>query len=603
MKNKILFLPLFLLLPLALIWNVAFATPKVLGISEITPTPLPTFIPTLSNGAQDANNPEDVLSPTVITAPPQGCVTGSRTDTCSFYVQQDTDDGGSTANYPDPSTCDRYWPYRNEIYFGYCSDSGIRFPGVSWINTGKEILSSFIEFTADGPYTVQMNATIHGEASLNPAPYDFTTGNDVVSRTTLPQVVDWQVPWGTTTYNMGDTWALGDIRRTPDLTSILTAIQAQSGWTMGNPVSFIFKPNDSTLNHRRVIAYERASTDYRWTEEHLVVRLGTVPNHSISYYWQSAVFDNTSPTSYSLDKIALEAAGQKAAENNQPVFVILDFGPPRVSATSPGTTTYTSLKPITITDIAAGAKVFIDGFWRAAKGKKNASLYLAIGTNNTGDLFCPEKSQYFAPHGTAWGNMVKDVGAYITTSHYQTKVQVAGANDIESWADWTVDCSGTPISIASVDHTVTWAQAFASAAPTYKMFNFGSVDGNTAGGLGTTQWGADAIWLLSWGITNAFPFPEIYYDEHASQWHTIARYSAICTNCMPEQSGIRNMKFFGTLSMYCNEPASLPPKQGWRALYRDLAVDVNTDVDLESNPQVFLYSSDINYENSPICTP
>ncbi|RMG92794.1 MAG: hypothetical protein D6706_16185 [Chloroflexi bacterium] len=99
----------------------------------------------------------------------------------------------------------------------------------------------------DGTYTVPVAVTFYGEASGNAPP--FSSSNRPDNRALTIASADWSVT---------DTWILGDIRNSPDLTTLIQEIVNRSDWNNGNALAIIMADAGSTANqHRRVIGYDR----------------------------------------------------------------------------------------------------------------------------------------------------------------------------------------------------------------------------------------------------------------------------------------------------------------------------------------------------------
>jgi hypothetical protein len=556
-----------------------------------------------------------LLGPTPYVPPAQGCdaATGVGADykTCAFYVAINEDDAG---NKPECNNYGISWP---EIYLGRCNSggsivSGFRFQNVT-LPTNLSILASYIEFTVDGPYGANnITANIYGQASLVPNSFTGTSSSDIIVRPTVQPTATWRIPSTNTIYNMGDSWELGETRRTPDVTRILTAIMSQPGWQSNNPVAFLFKNMDLDLNSansRRVLAKERIG----FNPARLVVRVGQIPRASVSWYIQRAQYTKrTNKTTFDLD--ALKAKARIEAQKNQPVLVILNFGAPLYNSTTIGTKLTSTEIPVSISEIQGAVQIYLNEFYFYASQTQysQASLTLGVGTNNSGDLFCLTNSRN---HGVVWGDMIDYLNTYVSAQGYASKINVVGAIDIETWAPLPDGsdpyrqlrkCGNQFLPEAPPESALNWAQGYSDATE-YRYYNFGEFN-NAASGTGLNSWGADLFWELSWGIPEAYPFPEMYRTdgELATTWQQLARYSAICrgpssqTQCQPEVRAAnpnwtkgRFMKFDAVLTQYtANEcPTNTNrPEQGWQQLYGALATDFNTD------GYFIPYSSDINFD-------
>lgn len=555
------------------------------------------------------------LGPTPPPLPIQGCNTatgiGSDFKTCAFYVTINEDDAGTKPE------CNNYAISWSEVYFGTCNSgttsivSGFRFQNVS-LPPNLSLLASYMEFTIDGPYGANnITANIYRQASLAPNSFTGTSPADITGRPTVQPTATWNITSTNSIYNMGDPWALGETRRTPDTTSILTAIMNQNGWQSNNPVVFLFKNMTSApTSSRRITAKERLG----YSPARLVVRVGQIPRPSVSYYWQS-VHGCSPKKGCTPDNNILAEKARKEAQRNQPVLVILDFGNPKVNSAQMGTTIINRPdKHVSIAKIEIAVKRYISVFMK--NDLTNSKLWLGVGTNNAGDLMCANLG-YGTSHGTQWAAMINRLNDWVTQQNYNTaanpdKIKISGASDIETWtgrpdSPSILKCGAQTIPIAPPSEALNWAQAY-SAMTNYSYINFGNYS-DDAQGLGLNQWGADLTWELSWGIPEAYPLPEIYTPTGtlSAKWQTLARYSAICTGsprCQPEIRADdpnwrlikgRTMQFLGSLTNYGEQNCSInanSPNQGWLQLYRHLVVDLYTDNDFPA------YSSDITYEDS-----
>jgi hypothetical protein len=557
-----------------------------------------------TNWSVQASN---LLGPTPYVPPAQGCnsATGIGTDykTCAFYVTINEDDAG---NKPEcnSTSYSAGWP---EIYFGRCNNgadsivSGFRFQNVSVpIPSNQKVLASYIELTVDGTYGPNtITSNIYGQASTSPNSFNDSI-TDLLTRPTVQPTALWSVPSTNTANNMGDLWSLGDTRRTPDVTSILTAILGPTGWQNNNSIALLFKTmTASPTSSRRVLAKERVG----FNPARLVVRVGEIPRPSVSYYWESATYNKqTNSTTFDAAKLTQKAIVE--AQRNRPVLVILDFGNPYVTSTKIGTRLLNQTKAIaSTTELLGAAQTYISAFVANAQG--NSQLWLGVGTNNAGDALC--STQTASDHGAAWASMMEQLQNWVIQQNYNAvdpnKIKVSAANDIETWKGYRLKCVNQLRDPAPAANALAWAYSYAQHTE-ISYINYGTVEGNTANASDwQTVWEGDTVWELSWGIPEAYPLPEIYIPSgaNAADWQKIARMSVICTGCLPETRDAdpswakgRDMQFLGALTNYgqreCSTGAN-SPNQGWLQLYRNLAVDLNTDF-------FPIYSSDITFELS-----
>jgi PKD repeat protein len=175
-------------------------------------------------------------------------ITSTHLLTKTFALVQGSDDAG-----PDDS-CD-YSTGHNEIYFGQCSDeqemtSGFRFENVA-IPWHSRILAAYLEFTVDGTYGNDLSLQLFGEDTANAQ--TFSTGSPPASRPLTKAFVVWPIP-------SSDVWAMGLMRRTPNLSAIIQELVDRDDWSSGNSLAVIGSnagATDPPGAHRRVFAYER----------------------------------------------------------------------------------------------------------------------------------------------------------------------------------------------------------------------------------------------------------------------------------------------------------------------------------------------------------
>lgn len=162
-----------------------------------------------------------------------------------------SDDAGTN-----PSNPCYFSPTDNEVYLGACFNggnitSGFRFQNLP-IPQAAHIQSAYIVFTVDGPYMDSISVLIDGELSTNAATYSQSDQPTDPSRQLTGSPVRWDIT---------DTWNLGEIRNTPDLSTVIQSIVNQTSWVNGNNALSIIIKNNSSTSVRRVIAYERARLD------------------------------------------------------------------------------------------------------------------------------------------------------------------------------------------------------------------------------------------------------------------------------------------------------------------------------------------------------
>lgn len=199
--------------------------------------------------------------------PQSGCENG----TCTFFIEQGSDDAGTWPVSGCPDTADN-----REIYFGRCAGeditSGFRFVGVD-IPPRATIESAYLTFTTDGYYELPLKLEINAEASGNAATFSDASWPYQRPKTAAASASPWII-------SDQDIWNLGWTAQTPDLSVVLQEVVDRVDWTIGNALALLVtnvgdlpNPND----HRRVLAFERAMPDLSYTPATLVVQFSPPP--------------------------------------------------------------------------------------------------------------------------------------------------------------------------------------------------------------------------------------------------------------------------------------------------------------------------------------
>ena len=178
-------------------------------------------------------------------------------------ISQGSDDGGTN-----PGDC-VFSNTDNEVYLGACFNggditSGFRFQNVQ-IPRNANIESAYVRFTVDGEYTTPIHVQIDAEASGNPLTYSASSPPS--NRLTTGNLIAW---------NITESWSLGEMRDTPDLSGLIHSIVVRPDWNSGQPISIIIQNAGSNV-HRRVIGFERVSFDSGLSTAQLVITYNTNP--------------------------------------------------------------------------------------------------------------------------------------------------------------------------------------------------------------------------------------------------------------------------------------------------------------------------------------
>lgn len=283
--------------------------------------------------------------------------------------------------------------------------------------------------------------------------------------------------------------------------------------------------------------------------------------------------------------------------------VVLDFGQPTYTSTAAisGTFLFNNAFAST-TDISLAAKSFTDGFWDCTP-PNGPFLTLVVGTNNYIDTpntrFESSRSRTnglddipseWAGHGTAWGNMMNNIEAYVQNQPYTAQIQVEGGSDMEVNA-----FNNNPT------NTRAWASAYGNTPNNgWSYQNYGDASGCPTSGTTTATpgncdnaWTQDDVYDVSWNEIAAFPLPEIYsagsssepYGGDADEWQQVSRYAYNKDTVSMYISGAATQYQACADSVTPTQPNPCPgtdntPSVGWTQLYKALNSDSNTAQDL-----------------------
>lgn len=205
----------------------------------------------------------------------------------------------------------------------------------------------------------------------------------------------------------------------------------------------------------------------------------------------------------------LKAQGQEDAEaagsNRGDVWVVLAFCRPAYSGTDWGTIACNTANFISLASIVNAVQAYTDGWHSVGPTGTypfisfgSANDYLQSGSDNisacgAGGATCASE------FGAAWASKEVQLANYIS-GHGYTNQSAAGGFDFEPAWDAEYNLS----------HDIATGYDGNASAGAYD--DFGSAD---------SSWSQQHIYTLSYGITDALPFPEIYYpdqDSTSSEW-------------------------------------------------------------------------------------
>ncbi len=286
-----------------------------------------------------------------------------------------------------------------------------------------------------------------------------------------------------------------------------------------------------------------------------LISKNTAPSYySTTWYVTIGMLQTTSTGKRNIYYKGVQAGNLTAPSGRQDQLVILHFGRPRQVGTQIGTRVYwdTSGDVTSINDIIIYTKDFINGYMvgSLAKNDNESKLELGIGTSNLnwdywaeGDCsgyFCTTEDAY--QHGKAWAQMVGTLNDWVKAQGYASRVNVAGASDIElTW-------NSARITHAWVDGFDDYDQG------KYIFYNFGACEGcdiyinlnvppNPDKDM-VADWTHLKVHYSAWGAAPAWPIPEIYLNNgwNANQWANISKVGTM--------RGYKPMYFFSPLSQY-----------------------------------------------------
>lgn len=324
--------------------------------------------------------------------------------------------------------------------------------------------------------------------------------------------------------------------------------------------------------------------------------------------------------------------GCAARRNNERGIVVLAFGSPRTlaSPTSPyGTRLLVGFRTLVNTqDIAQAATTFARGYMARSCIQRNdpgqPNLIIALGTSNSrtcenDQCLCttsanrqPSRANcnrddatvvnwvdnraLTRAHGQAWRAMVTAVNAQLRKDRSWPLVRAADGYDAEYGApDW--NSSGT----------MEWADGFTRIPSNAKndpngrlpvfLYNFGSCE-DCPRKQPYSSWTRsqkarlEQVYQLSWGLPNTRALPQIYFAPYAQEWFNVRRYAqeqhreqmdiaGVMTGCRDQQRAGCSFNDPRHWSEYpVGEPqTTLPPAQGWLALYETLNASTTPDGD------------------------
>lgn len=248
-------------------------------------------------------------------------------------------------------------------------------------------------------------------------------------------------------------------------------------------------------------------------------------------------------------------------------LVILDYGQPWYQNGSYGTYLVSPLVFVTNAQIQNAVQGYLDGFYHCSS--PSPQLRLGVGTNN----YSYRSPQVTAGAGQAWGQMINNLNAYISSKGYASQEFIRGANDME--LDWNYAST-----------TRQWLDAYA-AATSLPLYDYGDAAGCPPYGSCDNGWTQNDVWYVAWGSPVGYPVPEIYTADGGTtnEWYNLSLYSYL------NHGGRMDILLAFTQYAACGcGGGTLTPAQAFAQLQNKLQSDSRTS-------QSLYYSSDITYAN------
>jgi hypothetical protein len=196
----------------------------------------------------------------------------------------------------------------------------------------------------------------------------------------------------------------------------------------------------------------------------------------------------------------LRGSGASAA------LVVLDFGGPAKVGWRFGVSLF-GHGFRTVTRVRDSGVAYARAYARCLGRRPGPTLRVALGTSNYG------RSVGFA-HGRAWAQMVNNANDALVEAGLADRVDIAGADDIET--SWSSPAAAR-----------AWVRGYDSVAE-HAYYDYGDAGGCPPAGSCLGRWTQEDVWYVSWGARAAWPLPEIYTPNgaQARQWAQLSLYAA-----------------------------------------------------------------------------
>jgi hypothetical protein len=176
-------------------------------------------------------------------------------------------------------------------------------------------------------------------------------------------------------------------------------------------------------------------------------------------------------------------------------------------------------------------------------------------------------------HGQAWATMINDIKAKLKSKNLFPDIKIAGGYDSEFYGARFADCRNPttgrrgpcpdPNSTEDTDAdmwtvygvqtnfgTLHWAQGYdnvQSQTEKLLLYNFGSCEDCPRTGTPSTWNGTELevfnrVSYLTWALSSAVPYPQIYHEQYPYEWYNARWYA----RSVP--TPIRNMTIWGAMT-------------------------------------------------------
>ena len=223
------------------------------------------------------------------------------------------------------------------------------------------------------------------------------------------------------------------------------------------------------------------------------------------------------------------------------------------------------------TDAVEGAaEAYAQGFWQCSGTIPSVHVEIAVGTSNFG-------AQVSYGHGRAWAKMVNRASQWVTQHGYESRIGMAGANDIE--LGWNGPAQ-----------TRRWVAGYVSVAQR-PYYDFGDAAGCPPRGDCIGSWTVEDVWYVAWGARIALPLPEIYAPNGSSaqEWQRLSLYAFKHHGSAMRIAGVISQQRACRQSADPCRGIDNSPRRAWSLLWRALNSDPRTAQDLR-------WSTDIRWD-------